>query len=200
MYAGDYDDVLMRARVSGPATKITYWWGSFDGIKLREEEGLLYPYTKGKGIQKDPSFDNQLRTAIGETGYGYNYVYLSPSTYSPPTYDETPIPVNYSQIGNVSETVAFGSCASIDNWSKPTPFLISDTYLEPPSSQYPSFHARHSGKGTVLWVDTHAITRTPVYRTGTFGYGFNAVDFNKNNIGEIDKDGDLNTDELFDLQ
>ena len=199
MYAGDNDDTLMRVSTAGPGTKITYWWGSFDGTTLREEEGLIYPYTKGKGIQQDPSFPRGLRTVLGLTGYGYNYQYLSPSTYAPPTYAETPVPVNYSQVGSVSETVAFASCARINNWAFASPTLEGNTYLEPPSSQFPSFHARHSGKGTVLWVDTHANTLTPKYRTGSFGYGYNAVDFDRNHLGEIDKDGDFNTDELFDL-
>lgn len=199
MYTGDYDDTLMRVQVNGPSPKVTYWWGSFDGTKLREEEGLIYPYTKGKGIQTDPSFPQGLRTVIGQTGYGYNYEYLSPSTYAPPTYTETPVPVNFSQVGQVAETVAFASSARINNWSFSSPTLEANTYLEPPSSQFPSFHARHSGSGTVLWVDTHAKTRKPVYRVGSFGYGYNSVDFDRNHVGEIDQDGNLSTDELFDL-
>jgi prepilin-type N-terminal cleavage/methylation domain-containing protein/prepilin-type processing-associated H-X9-DG protein len=199
MYSSDCDDVLMRVSVAGPGSKVTYWWGSFDGVKLREEEGLIYPYTKGKGIQQDPSFSKELRTVLGQTGYGYNYQYLSPSTYVPPTYTETPVAVNFSQVAEVSQTVAFASCARINNWSFTTPTLEGSTYLEPPSSQFPSFHARHSGKGTILWVDTHVKTRTPSYRTGSFGYGFNSVDFDKNSLGEIDQDGNFNTDELFDL-
>jgi prepilin-type N-terminal cleavage/methylation domain-containing protein/prepilin-type processing-associated H-X9-DG protein len=199
MYSGDCDDMLMRVSVKGPGAKVTYWWGSFDGTTLREEEGLLYPYTKGKGVQKDPSLSKELRTVIGQTGYGYNYQYLSPSTYAPPTYAETPVPVNFSQVGDVANTVAFGSSARINNWSYPTPTLEANTYLEPPSSDFPSFHARHSGKGTILWVDTHAKTRTPSYRTGSFGYGFNSVDFVKNSLGDIDQDGNFVTDELFDL-
>ncbi len=199
MYSGDYDDVLMRIRVAGPGAKVTYWWGSFDGTTLREEEGLLYPYSKGKGIQQDPSFPKGLRSVIGLTGYGYNYQYLSPSTYAPPTYAETLVPVNFSQVTDVAETVAFGSSARINNWSFATPTLEGNTYLEPPSSDFPSFHARHSGMGTILWVDTHAKTRTPSYRSGAFGYGYNSADFNREHLGDIDKDGDMTTDEFFDL-
>jgi prepilin-type N-terminal cleavage/methylation domain-containing protein/prepilin-type processing-associated H-X9-DG protein len=199
MYSGDCDDVLMRIRIAGPGAKVTYWWGSFDGTTLREEEGLLYPYSKGKGIQQDPSFPKGLRSVIGLTGYGYNYQYLSPSTYAPPTYAETLVPVNFSQVADVAETVAFGSSARINNWSFATPTLEGNTYLEPPSSDFPSFHARHSGMGTILWVDTHAKTRTPSYRNGAFGYGYHSADFNREHLGDIDKDGDMTTDEFFDL-
>lgn len=200
MYGGDYDDTMMRIRIDGPgANRITYWWGSYDGTKLREEEGLLYPYTKGKGIQQDPSFSNKLRTVMGLTGYGYNYQYLSKSTYDS-NWNEIAVPVNYGQIGQVSETVAFASCARINNYQYSVPTLEGSTYLEPPSSDYPPFHGRHSGFGVVLWADGHAKAVKPILRTGAFGYGYDAKDFRPINLGDIDKDGDFTTDELFDLE
>ena len=55
IYSGDYDDTLMRVRIVDSPSLINYWWGSFDGTILREERGLLYPYTKGKGVQQDPT-------------------------------------------------------------------------------------------------------------------------------------------------
>lgn len=200
IYSGDYDDKLMRVRIVASPTLINYWWGSFDGTHLREEGGLLFPYTKGKGVQQDPSFPNRLRSVVGFTGYGYNYNYLSPSRYSPPTWAETAVGVSATAVGSPSETVAFASCARINYWSTTIPTLEGNTYLEPPSSDFPSFHARHSGKGTVLWVDSHANTRTPSYRTGSFGYGYNSPDFIKNTLGDVDKDGNFGSDELFDLE
>jgi prepilin-type N-terminal cleavage/methylation domain-containing protein/prepilin-type processing-associated H-X9-DG protein len=200
MYAGDYDDGLMRVSVPAGPSLTVYWWGSFDGTVLRPEGGLLYPYTHNQGIQTDPSFQNSLRTALGLTGYGYNYEYLSPSSYPPPDYIEVPTPVQYGQIGQVAETVAFATCARINNWQYSTPTLEGSTYLEPPSSQFPGFHGRNSGVGVVLWCDGHAKAFKPVLRSGSFGFGFNSADFVRENLGDIDRDGDLNTDELFDLQ
>jgi prepilin-type N-terminal cleavage/methylation domain-containing protein/prepilin-type processing-associated H-X9-DG protein len=199
MYAGDYDDTLMRVRLEGPGpSKITYWWGSFDGTTLREEEGLLFPYTRGKGIQQDPSFPNRLRQVVGLTGYGYNYGYFSPSHYDA-SWNEIAVPVNYGSIGQVADTVAFGSCARVNTWQYASPTLEGSTYLEPPSSAFPSFQGRHSGFGVVLWADGHAKTRKPILRTGTFGYGNDARDFTPHQLGELDGDGDLTTDDLFDL-
>jgi prepilin-type N-terminal cleavage/methylation domain-containing protein len=199
MYGGDYDDTLMRAQVQG-GDRVYYWWGSWDGTTLRTQEGLLFPYTKSDGIQSDPAFSNRLRTNLGLTGYGYNYAYLSPSTYSPPNWTETPRPVGYAQIAEVAATVGFGSAARINNWQYPTPVLEGSAYLEPPSSDFPSFHGRNNGSGVVLWTDGHAKPFKPILRTGTFGYGFNASDFRKENLGDIDIDGNFSTDELFDLE
>ena len=199
MYAGDCDDTLMRVETSGPGAETTYWWGSWDGSVLRPQEGLLYPYTHNKGIEADPSFDNKLRTALGLTGYGYNYAYLSPSTYAPPDYAEMPIPVNASQIAEPTDTVCFATCARINNWQYATPTLEGSTYLDPPSNENPGFHGRNNGVGVVLWCDGHAKAFKPVLRSGAFGYGFNSADFVRNDLGDIDRDGDLTTDELFDL-
>jgi prepilin-type N-terminal cleavage/methylation domain-containing protein len=199
MYGGDYDDTLMRVQVAD-ATGTVYWWGRWDGSALDESKGLLFPYTRSKGIQADPSFDNRLRTAVGLTGYGYNYRYLSPSNFTPPNWQEVPVAVNYGQITHPSETVAFASCARINNWSFASPTLEGNAYLDPPSSEFPTFHGRNNGVGVVLWTDGHAKAFRPVLRQGAFGYGFNGADFRPHNLGEIDRDGDLGTDELFDLQ
>lgn len=198
MYIGDYDDTLMRVAIAGPGTYTTYWWGLWDGTTLDETKGLLYPYTKGKGIQSDPSFSNNLRTTLGLTGYGYNYNYLSPSNYDA-NWNEIPVPVSFGQIGTPAETVTFASCARINNWSYSTPTLEGSTYLDPPSQNNPGFHGRNSGQGVVAWADGHVKAMKPVLRTGTFGYGYNADDFIKNNLGDIAKSSPL-SDELYDLQ
>ncbi|MFZ4506899.1 MAG: prepilin-type N-terminal cleavage/methylation domain-containing protein [Fimbriimonas sp.] len=199
LYSGDYDDTCMRTRTN-TRNKALYWWGSWDGIVLRTEEGLLYPYTKSRGIQEDPSFPNELRTVLGFTGYGYNYAYLSPSQYLAPDYQETPLPVSMGQIGQTAATVAFATAARMNNWAYPTPTLEGNTYLEPPSSEFPSFQGRRNGVGNIAWVDGHAKSFRPVLRQGAFGFGFRAEDFVRPVLGEIDQDGDLTTDELFDLE
>ncbi len=201
MYAGDYDDTLMRDWVAGPgaAPNRTNWWGFWDGTKLDETKGLLYPYTKGKGIQADPSFPNNLRKAIGLTGYGYNYGYLSPTSYAPPTWEPMPKPVSAGQLGSPSDTVAFASAARMNNWEFAKATLEGSALIDPPSANFPSFHGRHNGFGVVLWTDGHAKAIKPLLRTGTFGYGFDAKDFRPIHLGDIDRDGDLTTNELFDL-
>lgn len=185
LYSQDYDGTLSRIRIA-EGSYLHYWWGGWDGTTLDPTKGLLYPYTKSSGIQSDPAFSNSLRKAIGNTGYGYNYAYLSPSTYDA-SYNETPVPVNENQIQEVSNTVAFGSCAQINNYSYATPTLEASTYLEPPSSDYPTFQGRHNGVGLILWTDTHVKVFKPVLRSGDFGYGNHASDYVGPNIGDIAK-------------
>lgn len=189
MYAGDADDGACRAWISTPG-KTYYWWGSWDGTTLREEEGPLFPYTKGKGIQADPSFPNGLRTAVGFTGYGYNYAYLSPYTGEA---------VSLTRIAKPAETVCFASSARVNNWAFSAPTLEANPLLDPPSYDYPGFQGRHAGRGNIAWCDGHASSRAPRYRIGAFGYGFDASWFTPIHLGDIDGDGDLTTDDLFDL-
>ena len=201
LYNTDYDDTLMRVSVPDEHGTV-YWWGCWeeDEQELRIEEGLLYPYTRSNGIYRDSTFSGQVTGSMNFSGYGYNYSYLSPSTYSPPNWEETPIPVNISAIQYPSETVAFASNARLNTWAYSSPVLEGTGYLEASSAEFPTFQGRHNGYGAVLWVDGHVKTRKPVMRQGAFGFGFNSTQFAPYALGEIDQDGNLTTDELFDLQ
>lgn len=190
MYAGDQDEQLVMAMTLGPGVRSTWWWGVWDPVEqaLHEELGPLYAYTHSAGIQSDPSFPNRLRTKNGYTGYGYNYFYLG--------YHRS---VNYGEIGAPADTVAFGSSARINNFQFATPTLEGNPYLDPPSQNFPGFQGRHNGSGNVVWCDGHAKSRRPLLRSTDFGAGFHISDFITNQLGDIDHDGDLSTDDLFDL-
>jgi prepilin-type N-terminal cleavage/methylation domain-containing protein/prepilin-type processing-associated H-X9-DG protein len=183
LYMGDYDDGIMR--VSSPeGAVVRYWWGSFDGSVLKPQEGLLYPYTKSAGIASDPTFPTTLRTALGLTGYGYNYQYLSPSTFDS-SWVETPVALNASQIEEVAATITFASAARINNWSSSAAVLEGNVYLDPPSNDFPAIHGRHQGMAAVAWADTHVKTVRPFLRSGAFGYGYEGADFRRANLGDV---------------
>ncbi len=190
MYADDDDGELLLAYTAGPNGLQNWWWGQFDPVAqaLDETKGPLYVYTRSKGIQSDPSFPRTLRTSTGLTGYGYNYFYLGYHTS-----------VNYSAIGNVAATVCFGSSARMNNWQYSKPTLEGNPYLDPPSQNFPGFQGRHNGSGKLVWCDGHASSRKPIIRLSDFGAGFHSADFTTNNLGDVDGDGDLTTDDLFDL-
>lgn len=186
LYSGDVDDVLMPPRTWLHGNKYRYWWASYDGsnqVQI-EEEGLLFPYTKGKGIQADPSFPNRLRAATGLTGYGYNYRYLGTGQ------------VSATQVAEPADTVVFASSAQID-WGDARQ-LQGNTYLEAPSARYPTFHGRVNSRGVIAWADTHCTSRSPILRRTPFSI-FQPAPFIQANLGDIDRDGNLATDELFDL-
>jgi len=188
MYLADYDDTCMRDRTESPG-KIYYWWGSFDGTNLRKDEALLYPYVRNGQIQSDPLFDLNNRSVLGDTGYGYNYTYLSPSDYPAPTYAEVPKPVSASQIERTAETIAFSTSARINNWSTTAAILESNSYLEAPSAAFPSVHGRAAKMAVVVWTDSHANRLRPVLRSGSFGYGYTESMFKPHNLGDLIRAG-----------
>lgn len=187
LYAADYDDTLMPPRSHIQGAKFAYWWASWDPTTqiLNEKEGLLYPYTRGEGVQADPNWPDRLRAAIGFTGFAYNYAYLGTGN------------VSGTAPADPAQTVAFATSARLD--FLPPNALQGNTYLEPPSRDYPTFHARANQSGAVLWLDTHAKPRRPLYRQNPFA-AWQPAPFKKNNLGDIDQDGNPRTDELFDLQ
>jgi len=202
MYAGDYDETVMPVQAGFyPATNMVYyWWAGYDHGTgtLYADAGLLYPYMKNNQINACPSFKNNLRGELGQTGYGYNYAYLSPIDW----WTSQIMPVSLASIGSPAETVTFADAARINTWAYATPTVEANTYLDPPSYDSPGFHARHNGVGNVAWADGHVKAHTPTYRTGTFGWGgsYDSQDFRDNQIGDIDEDSSLLTDELYDLQ
>jgi len=199
MYAQDYDEKMFIYGYADANWKWHFWWGSWDGQTLNVAEGLLNPYMKSGQIQACPSFQSNMRGAMGLTGYGYNYVYLSPSTYEMPDWKQTFHPITLGNIQKPAETVMMADSARLNTWDYATPTLEGNTFLEPPSNAYPTFHVRHNGSGNILWCDGHVKVFRPTFRSGSFGWGYNATDFVANSLGDIDSDGDLTTDELFDL-
>jgi prepilin-type processing-associated H-X9-DG protein len=194
MYADDYDEMVMPVQGAATGSKTYYWWASYDGTTVRSDEGLLQPYIHNGQIQACPTFRNAIRTASGNTGYAYNYGYLSP--FVPPTW--AIVPATLAAIDEASQTVVFADSARLNTWSG-APVVEGNVYLSAPSAEYPTFHARHNGTGNVAWADGHAKAAQPTYRAGSFGWGYNADDFRNAEIGDIDEDGNLTTDELFDL-
>lgn len=186
LYNGSYDEVMMPPRSWMGGTQFAYWWAGFDhGTNVQDERlGLLCPYTKGAGVQSDPLWPDRLRIATGFTGYGYNYSYLGNGKTSSVA------------VQAPSETVAFATSARID--FLPPYALQGNTYLEPPSHDYPTFHHRANGNGVILWTDGHVTTRRPHLRAPADIAG-QWQSYSVVGLGEIDRDGDLTTDELFDL-
>ena len=197
-YAQDYDEKIMsfnRGASSGGATPTNpavYWWGAWDGSNFDYRQGLIQPYLKSDQVRNCPSFTAiPVNLYTGSTGYGYNVGTLAP-TYDPVTYAPVTAPVSLAAIEDVSRTVAFADGGQLNSALT----IVASTYLSPPSEtgQYPNFHARHLETGNVLFCDGHVKAMRPVYAAGSSARA-NALRANYN--GNIDEDGNLMTDELF---
>jgi prepilin-type processing-associated H-X9-DG protein len=105
--------------------------------------------------------------------------------------------VSLGAIQSPADTVQLADAAHL--YQPPT--LTQVSTLHPPA-MFPeniNFHGRHTGKGNVLWVDGHVSTMKPVFPTVTVRNGSPEL-YRANNLGYLDRDGDLKTDDIFDLQ
>lgn len=178
----------------GEPGREVFWWGSWDGATLHADEGLLRPYKKSARIQPCPSLGG-LSGALQLPGYGYYHGFLSP--FRVPTFHVAP--ASLSSIGAPSETVAFADAARINSRDKAT--LEGSAEMGVPSGGHPTFHARHGGTGNVLFADGHVKAMKPTYSSSVSGYEIQTFrrTFRRNELGDLDRDGDLSTNEYFDL-
>lgn len=174
MYCEDYDDYMMRYVTNN----YTHWFGD-------SKTSLLNNYIDLKKI-KDP-YANTVEAPSYWIGYGYNGLYFAPmDNYF------NHIPVNYNNISNPSNTVVFSPVAGL--------FIVNDkeglypmSLIYPPQYGFPTFHARYNGKSPVLWADLHVSNKIPKY------FYLNNK-YKKYNLGFLDSDNNISTDELFDLE
>ena len=130
-------------------------------------------------VLKCPSVDSSLiqqKYQGGTGGFGYNYHYLAPLSFAPPTWEPVWKPVKIGDVRSTSATIAFADSAGtwIDPWPTGTPILIEVPLIEPPSGQYPAVHFRHTRGANVCFLDGHVEVVSPGTRnapreTGTSG-------------------------------
>jgi len=167
-HAATFDGTLPAARTRQNGTD-RWWFGMTTpgSTEIDPRGGHLMPFVENNaGVLRCPSVDPSLiqqRYQGGTGGYGYNYTYLAPLSYPPPTYDPVWRPVKIGQVASTSQTVTFADSAGtwIYPWPTGTPILIEVPLLEAPSGQYPSVHFRHMRAANVLFLDGHVEALSP---------------------------------------
>jgi prepilin-type processing-associated H-X9-DG protein/prepilin-type N-terminal cleavage/methylation domain-containing protein len=176
-YASAMDGVLPPARTQQNGVD-TWWFGKTQpgSTTIVTNLGHLMPFVENnvKVLQcplADPNIIHQ-RYQGGTGGYGYNYEYLAPLNYSPPTWAPVWKRVRIGNVGSTSATITFADSAGtwIDPWPTGTPILIEVPLIEPPSYSYPSVHFRHDGAANVLFLDGHVELIRPGTRNAAPGW------------------------------
>lgn len=187
MYTQDYDELMLPGGYTccpGNYQREWRWYGMWDQPTqaLSDQNGILYPYIRSGQLKACPSRPPIGRPVDGSLGYGYNNNYLAYNSLAAVT---TP-----------AETVVFYDAARFVNVAG-VPTLQSTPHGCPPSTGGSCFHARHSGRGSVVWADGHVKTMGPntIERSNK-----PMAQMRPANVGDIDSDGNPATDELWDLQ
>jgi prepilin-type N-terminal cleavage/methylation domain-containing protein/prepilin-type processing-associated H-X9-DG protein len=167
------------------------------------EEGYLWNYAPQKKLNACPSLKKMMTLDDhGQLGYGYNFRYLSSQD---DTRTGSVYVTHWTSIVGIkqsSKKVAFGDCArnkknaALGFPAEMTPFI------PPPRQQYPGFQGRHNKTGNVAWVDGHVSVEEPKWLHAVYNINMSSPQMpedyaKKLNVGDIDEDGDPETDELF---
>jgi prepilin-type N-terminal cleavage/methylation domain-containing protein/prepilin-type processing-associated H-X9-DG protein len=184
---------------------IDHWWfgGTTPGSTTVDvKAGHLMPFLENNGrVLRCAAVDGSIQQRYeGDTGgYGYNYEYLAPLTYLPPTYAPICHPVKLVSAASASQTVTFADSAGtwISPWPTGTPILIEVPLIEPPSGQYPSVHFRHMSAANVLFLDCHVEPITPGMRNAPPSWEPASATALRDRVGIYDIG---NNDDLWDLQ
>ncbi len=171
-----YDGVLPPSRTQLPNGDSKWWFGLIPAgsTTVDVREGHLTPYYEAnRQTTKCPDLsDHQVMMVYqgGTGGYGYNYRYLAPANWLPPTWAEVWEPIKIEQCRTTNRTILFTD--SVGTWFPwgATSVTVADVSLievpriEPPqevpgywgSGQYPAVHFRHAGPtANVAFLDGH---------------------------------------------
>ncbi len=167
-YVGAYDGTLPPAHTVENGND-RWWFGltAPGSTAIDVARGHLMPYLENNArTLKCPVVDPsrvQQKYQGGTGGYGYNYHYLAPLSYPPPTYSPVWQPTKIGHFTSTSQTLAFADSAGtwIDPWPSGTPILIEVPLVEPPSGQYPCVHFRHGDAANLGFLDGHVETFRP---------------------------------------
>jgi prepilin-type N-terminal cleavage/methylation domain-containing protein/prepilin-type processing-associated H-X9-DG protein len=152
-----------------------YWFGSpiAGGTDIDPRPGHIMPYLENNqaALQNPAKAPGRvyLRFDGGSGGYGYNWRYLTHTTFPPPA--GTPVwkPVRITDVKSTSQTVCFLTSVTVDWTSYGTPAdpkMVENPFAEPPSFRSPSVHYRFFGRiANVMYLDGHVEGHTQPTRT-----------------------------------
>lgn len=167
-YAAANADRLPPALTS-QAGVYRYWFGGQipNTTDIDVTKGHLMPYLENNqaALQAPAKAPGKvwLKFDGGSGGYGYNWRYLTHTTFP----NGFPVwqPVLLPHVRSTSRTVAFATTVTVDWTDRGTPAdpqLVEHPFAEPPSQRSPTVHHRFHGRiANLLWLDGHVEGLTP---------------------------------------
>lgn len=164
MYWEDNDGYAFRYKTAFTNGGDVYWFGWIERGSEGERaydptQGVLYPYLRGRGVERCPALNYRSETfklrARGATyGYGYN-TNLSRNLPAPP--------FQITHLRRPSQMALLADAAQVNTFLPPAsperPMLEEFYYI---SSGEPTTHFRHRREANVLFCDGHIDAERPV--------------------------------------
>jgi prepilin-type N-terminal cleavage/methylation domain-containing protein/prepilin-type processing-associated H-X9-DG protein len=177
------------------------WFGGLYGSpqKLHAPASMLAKYWGTANVSGCPTFDvdDVFRPQYGPVDYAYNAIYARHKDWAAGGTLRTGLGVRLSKIRNAAEKAVVWDAARLNGniidrtpWGYPTTGNVNNDKTDP------NFHGRHNRKGNVGWADGHVSAIEPAFFTSYNG-GQDPATLRRLHIGDIDRDGDNTTNEMY---
>jgi prepilin-type processing-associated H-X9-DG protein/prepilin-type N-terminal cleavage/methylation domain-containing protein len=189
-----------------PVSVLVRWFGGLYGApqQFYAPAAMLAPYWGTADVGGCPSFElnDVLRPQYGPVDYAYNSIYGRHNDWAVGGARRNGLGVKITRIRSASEKALVWDSARLQSglldrtpWGYPT---TGNVFFTPPATPKtdPNFHGRHARKGNVGFVDGHVEAIEPrIFPAYNGGQDVNAL--KKFNIGDIDRDNDNTTNEMY---
>jgi prepilin-type N-terminal cleavage/methylation domain-containing protein/prepilin-type processing-associated H-X9-DG protein len=189
-----------RFDVNGaPADVSVRWFGGFHGTPQRFFAGasMLDDYWGLADVGGCPSFEVEdwLRPQYGPVDYAYSSIFGRHADWVAGGTRRSGLGVKIHRIANPSKkALAWDSARVQAGKLDRTPWGYPSTGWN--GRQEPNFHARHGVLGDVVFADGHVESFLPHY-FDSFNSGLDPAVLKRLQVGLIDRDNNINTDEMY---
>ncbi len=189
--------------INGVMTNVNVrWFGGFYGSPQRfyAPASMLEEYWGLADVGGCPSFevDEFLRPQYGPVDYAYNSLYGRHAEWVAGGAKRNGRGVKIHRISEASRKALVWDSARVQAGKLDrTPWGYPSTGWN--GRHEPNFHARHGLLGGVAFVDGHAETIQPHY-FDSFNSSLDPTVLRRLQVGLIDDDGDINTDDLYGIE
>lgn len=169
MYWDDNKGQCFDYRVGPSNGGIVYWFGWMESgaegtRRFDAQQGALFPYLKGRGVEVCPSFnynDSAFKAKALTAAYGYGYnVHLSSNLSSAPPQPSA----NIQKLKNPAQTVFLADSAQINTWLSPASAsnpMLEEWYYVSTNTTEKTAHFRHRETANAIFIDGHSGREKP---------------------------------------
>jgi prepilin-type processing-associated H-X9-DG protein/prepilin-type N-terminal cleavage/methylation domain-containing protein len=187
-----------------PTTVLVRWFGGLYGSpqKFHAPASMLAKYWGTANVAGCPSleFDDFFRPQYGPVDYAYNAIYARHKDWALGGTLRNGLGVKMSRIRRSSDKAVVWDAARLNGgtldrtpWGYPTTGNVNNDKTDP------NFHGRHNRRGNVGWLDGSVRPIEPAY-FDSYNGGQDPLLLKQLRIGDIDRDGDNKTNEMYTVE
>ncbi len=182
------------------------WFGGWYGspAKFHPPAAMIAKYWGTATVGGCPSFevDDVMRPQYGPVDYAYNSIFARHRDWAVGGSLRNGLGVKLSRIRRTSEKAVVWDSARLNSgrldrtpWGYPTTGNPNPT----PNTTDPNFHGRHNRRGNVGWADGSVTSIEPAF-FDTYTGGQDPALLKQFHVGDIDRDGDNTTNEMYTVE